>query len=183
MSTDESYSSLNSGSNIMINKKSLLYVQDSTSLVFGLAAGILQLESWDGFLAFLGCYTTVCLIFILWTCQLKPQKFFQSPIQDIFIESLFRELTGFVMAWTFSYALVGWDCIYGLMIRLVLRKIHEDALLWISIGLCSSLVLKGVWFLPFLPFNRMGLVSWSVLAKTNDNSKVRNICIYTFDNK
>lgn len=69
------------------------------------------------------------------------------------------------------------------MIRLVLRQIHEDALLWISIGLCSSLVLKGVWFLPFLPFNRMGLVSWSVLAKTNDNSKVRNICIYTFDNK
>ncbi|KAL3235136.1 hypothetical protein RNJ44_02924 [Nakaseomyces bracarensis] len=107
MSTDESYSKATSALNIQSNKKVLLYLQDSTSLVFGLGAGILQLESWDGFFAFLIGYMSVSILFILWICQFKPQKFFESPIQDIIMDSFFRELTGFVMAWTFSYALVG----------------------------------------------------------------------------
>lgn len=107
MSSDDAYSKATSSLNIQANKKVLLYLQDSTSLVFGLGAGILQLESWDGFIAFLIGYMAVCVVYILWICQLKPQKFYESPIQDIIMDSFFRELTGFVMAWTFSYALVG----------------------------------------------------------------------------
>lgn len=107
MSTDDTYSNATSALNILANKKLLLYLQDSTSLVFGLGAGILQLESWDGFTAFLIGYLGVCLFFTLWICQFRPQKFYESPIQDILMDSFFRELTGFVMAWTFSYALVG----------------------------------------------------------------------------
>ncbi|CAR26476.1 hypothetical protein ZYGR_0H02870 [Zygosaccharomyces rouxii] len=92
---------------VLGNKKSLLWVQDSTALVFGIGAGILQLESFKGFAMFVVGYLSVALLYIIWICRLQPAKYYQSPINDIFIESFVRELTGYVMAWTFSYALVG----------------------------------------------------------------------------
>lgn len=101
------FGELTDSENVMLNKKRLLKLQDSTSLVIGLGAGILQLESLEGFYLFIGSYMSIGLLFILCICQSRPQKFYQSPIQDIFLESFFRELTGFIMAWTFSYALVG----------------------------------------------------------------------------
>ena len=92
---------------VAANKKALLWVQDSTALAFGIGAGILQLESFKGFAMFVVGYLSVALLYIIWICRLQPAKYYQSPINDIFIESFVRELTGYVMAWTFSYALVG----------------------------------------------------------------------------
>ncbi|GCF01632.1 hypothetical protein ZYGM_000233 [Zygosaccharomyces mellis] len=89
------------------NKRVLLWVQDSTALAFGIGAGILQLESFNGFAMFIGGYLSVALLYIVWICRLQPAKYYQSPMNDIFVESFVRELTGYVMAWTFSYALVG----------------------------------------------------------------------------
>ncbi|CCD24503.1 Emc6p NDAI_0D01890 [Naumovozyma dairenensis CBS 421] len=104
---EDAFSKLNSMPNVMENKKTLLFLQDSTTLIFGLCSGILQLESMNGFYMFVLSYVFVCSLFLMWICHGKPAKYFMSPIQDIFLESFFRELMGFVMAWTFSYALVG----------------------------------------------------------------------------
>lgn len=98
---------VNSDEYVTENKKALLWVQDSTTLVFGIGAGILQLESFKGFTMFVAGYFGVSLLYILWICKLQPGKYYQSPINDILIESFVRELTGYIMAWTFSYALVG----------------------------------------------------------------------------
>ncbi|AGO09840.1 AaceriAAL151Cp [[Ashbya] aceris (nom. inval.)] len=91
---------------VTFNKKRLLYVHDMTSLVFGCGAGILQLESLQGFIMFAACYLSISAIFVMWLCKFEPSKYFQSPVQDILLVSFFRELAGFVMAWTFTYALV-----------------------------------------------------------------------------
>lgn len=103
----DSFVDVKSDANVAANKKRLLRLQDSTSLVMGFAAGILQLESLKGFYMFVGSFISVGLLYVTWICQLKPNRFYQSPIQEIFMDSFFREMMGFVMAWTFSYALVG----------------------------------------------------------------------------
>lgn len=103
----DNFGDIKNGINVMANKKILLWIQDSTSLVIGIGAGILQLESLQGFYMFVGSYLGVAMLYTLWICQLQPHKYYQNPIQDIVFDSFFRELTGFVMAWTFSYALVG----------------------------------------------------------------------------
>lgn len=103
----ETFTNIKNDSNVAANKKRLLRLQDSTSLVVGLAAGILQLESLNGFYMFIGSFFSIGALYIVWICQLKPHKYYQSPVQEIFFESFFRELMGFVMAWTFSYALIG----------------------------------------------------------------------------
>lgn len=103
----DSFADIKSDMNVAANKKRLLRLQDSTSLVIGLGAGLLQLESLNGFYMFIGSYTSIGILYVLWICQLQPSRYYQSPVQEIFLESFFRELMGFVMAWTFSYALVG----------------------------------------------------------------------------
>ncbi|CCE92677.1 Emc6p TDEL_0E04340 [Torulaspora delbrueckii] len=103
----DAYVDIKNDANVVANKKRLLRLQDSTSLTMGLAAGILQLESLKGFYMFVASFMSIGLLYVVWICQLKPSKYYQSPIQEIFMDSFFRELMGFVMAWTFSYALVG----------------------------------------------------------------------------
>ena len=106
-SNEEVFTQINATANVVDNKKRLLFVQDSSALVLGLVAGFLQIESVHGFIWFLILYNLINVIYIVWICQLHPGKFYQSPLQDIFFESFFREITGFVMAWTFGYALIG----------------------------------------------------------------------------
>ncbi len=106
-SNEEVFTQINATANVVDNKKRLLFVQDSSALVLGLVAGFLQIESVHGFIWFLILYNLINVIYIVWICQLQPGKFYQSPLQDIFFESFFREITGFVMAWTFGYALIG----------------------------------------------------------------------------
>ncbi|AAS50215.1 AAL151Cp [Eremothecium gossypii ATCC 10895] len=95
-----------SSRSVSFNKKRLLYVHDITSLVFGCGAGILQLESLQGFIMFAVSYLSISAIFAMRLCKFEPSKYFQNPVQDIILTSLFRELAGFVMAWTFTYALL-----------------------------------------------------------------------------
>ncbi|CEP62754.1 Emc6p LALA0_S06e03026g [Lachancea lanzarotensis] len=107
MGSQEYYADVKAQESIQLNKKILMYIQDGTSLGFGCGAGILQLEGLRGFGFFAASYLAVIGIFVGWFCKFKPAKYYQSPIQEILVDSLFRELAGFVMAWTFVHALVG----------------------------------------------------------------------------
>ncbi|AMD22792.1 HHR023Cp [Eremothecium sinecaudum] len=98
---------LKSPRSITFNNKQLRYVQDMTTLAFGCGAGILQLESLEGFAMFFVSYIAVGFLFMIWLCQGEPSKYFSNPVQDVFFSSLVRELAGFIMAWTFVYALLG----------------------------------------------------------------------------
>ncbi|KAH3899047.1 related to ER membrane protein complex subunit 6 [Saccharomycodes ludwigii] len=92
---------------IQYNNQKLQYVQDATSLFSGCCCGILQLESLNGFTFFIIQYVSVAILFVIILCKGgKITNYFLNPIQDLIIENLFRELAGFLMTWTFVYALV-----------------------------------------------------------------------------
>lgn len=92
--------------NMAENKKKYITLLDKVTLASGIVTGILQLESLAGFLSFLTVYLLSCLIYILWICQCRPARFYESIFNDLVAENFMRELLAFIMAWTFSYALV-----------------------------------------------------------------------------
>lgn len=93
--------------NAMENKKTYVNLMDKISLISGVVTGILQLESWSGFRNFFIIYFTSMIIYILMICKRQPSRFYGNVINDLIFEVFMRELLGFIMAWTFSYALVG----------------------------------------------------------------------------
>ncbi|CAL9730082.1 ER membrane protein complex subunit 6 [Monosporozyma unispora] len=93
--------------NVNYNKKAYIDFMDKISLLSGVVNGILQFESLAGFRNFFIMYFTCLFAYILFICKGKPSRFYGNVINDLIIETIMRELLGFIMAWTFSYALVG----------------------------------------------------------------------------
>ncbi|KAI5965755.1 uncharacterized protein KGF55_001118 [Candida pseudojiufengensis] len=99
---NESYSPFN----ITINKQKLQHIHDVSSLVLGIVAGIMTLESIYGFLFFLiGNFVTNIVFYVICT-QGNSHKFFRNPIQEIFIEGIPTDIAGYIMMWCLIYALV-----------------------------------------------------------------------------
>ena len=95
-----------SGRSVFHNNKVLQYVQDSTSLMSGCCCGLLQLQSFAGFTFFLIQFLSIGVLFSAWFCKGQASRYFDSPVQEIFINNVFRGLAGFLMTWTFVYALI-----------------------------------------------------------------------------
>lgn len=93
--------------NIAINKQRYVTLQDKITLANGVATGILQLESLAGFSSFLIVYLLSLMIYAGWICKCKPGRYYENVTSDLLFDNFTRELFGFVMAWTFSYALIG----------------------------------------------------------------------------
>ncbi|GMM55516.1 Emc6 protein [Maudiozyma humilis] len=96
-----------SGTNIQDNKKRYERLMDKVCLVAGAVTGILQLESTSGFVAFLITYLLTAALYVLWICGATPGQYYESVISNILFDNFMRELMGFIMAWTFSFALIG----------------------------------------------------------------------------
>lgn len=92
--------------NINTNKQKLQYIQDVASLVLGVVAGIITLESLNGFLFFFAGLSLTNAAFYLLCGQGKIQKFFQNPFQEIFVQGIAGNLPGYIMMWCLVYALV-----------------------------------------------------------------------------
>ncbi|KAK6200131.1 Rab5-interacting protein-domain-containing protein [Scheffersomyces amazonensis] len=91
---------------IQSNHQKLQRAQDIASLVLGIGAGILTLESAYGFSFYLVGITITNGMFFAVCCQNQPDKFFTNPIRDIFFEGIFSNVPGFIMMWCLVYALV-----------------------------------------------------------------------------
>lgn len=102
-----SASHLQNMDNVIFNKKAYINFMDKIALVSGVVNGILQFESLAGFRNFFIIYFTCLIAYILFICKGKPSRFYGNVINDLIFETLMRELLGFIMAWTFSYALIG----------------------------------------------------------------------------
>ncbi|OLN88668.1 ER membrane protein complex subunit 6 [Colletotrichum chlorophyti] len=100
---------------VVHNTKALSNLQSLTASLFGVAAGILGLESYNGFLFyFLFSFITTILVYVL---RIAPQsssaglpflstsRYFKGP-QDFWIGGLFSGLPGFILTWTLFYGLV-----------------------------------------------------------------------------
>lgn len=107
MNSATSASILQNMDNVNYNKKIYVDLMDKICLVSGVVNGILQFESLAGFRNFFIIYFTCMIVYILFICKGKPSNYYRSVINDLVFETLTRELLGFIMAWTFSYALVG----------------------------------------------------------------------------
>ncbi|KAF6837638.1 hypothetical protein CMUS01_03464 [Colletotrichum musicola] len=100
---------------VMHNTKTLSNLQSLTASLFGVAAGILGLESYSGFLFyFLFSFITVALTYVL---RIAPQstaaglpvldtsRYFRGPF-EFWTSGLFGGLPGFILTWTLFYGLV-----------------------------------------------------------------------------
>lgn len=91
---------------IEANKQKLQNIHDVASLALGVGSGILTLESLNGFIFYLVGITATNLLFYIICGESKPSKYFKSPIQEVFLNGIFSNLSGFIMMWCLVYALV-----------------------------------------------------------------------------
>lgn len=91
---------------IEANQKKLQHVHDVMSLVLGTACGILALEAYLGAAFYVAASTLVNGAFYMVCCEGKGSRFFESPIKEIFVDTLGTSVAGFVMMWCLVYALV-----------------------------------------------------------------------------
>ena len=94
------------GPNVDINKKKLQHVHDVMSLVLGVGAGVLTLESIWGFLMYTAGLTLTNVVFYIFVCAGRPRGYFPKPVQGIFVDGILGNLAGYVMMWCLVYALV-----------------------------------------------------------------------------
>ncbi|THW00334.1 proliferating cell nuclear antigen [Aureobasidium pullulans] len=88
---------------MMHNARTVSNIRSLTASLFGVAAGVLGLESFPGFLFYaLGSLVVSLLIFSL-RANVQAKSYFHSPIADLWIGDLFGGLMSFVLTWTLFY--------------------------------------------------------------------------------
>ncbi|WYZ34823.1 hypothetical protein EsH8_I_001099 [Colletotrichum jinshuiense] len=100
---------------VMHNTKTLSNLQSLTASLFGVAAGILGLESYSGFLFYIILsFVTVFLTYILRIAPestsaglpfLSTSRYFKGPL-EFWTSGLTGGLPGFILTWTLFYGLV-----------------------------------------------------------------------------
>ncbi|RYP30156.1 hypothetical protein DL767_006404 [Monosporascus sp. MG133] len=101
---------------VMHNSKALSNLQSLTASIFGAAAGILGLESYDGFLFYL--VFTVLSTLLFYAVRVAPtslgsgglgifdtSRYFRSKY-EFWAGGLFGGLPGYILTWTLFYGLV-----------------------------------------------------------------------------
>lgn len=94
------YLSLTPNSQVLSNLRSL------TASLFGVAAGILGLESYPGFMFYLFGTLVVSLLVYFTLAEARPTRYFQSQLSDLWGAELLGGLSSFVLTWTLFYGLV-----------------------------------------------------------------------------
>ncbi|MCJ1437072.1 hypothetical protein MMC27_006457 [Xylographa pallens] len=88
------------------NTQVISSIRSLTASLFGIAAGILGLESYPGFLFYL--LGTLVVSALVWGVLAKgqPERFFESQISGLWARDVFGGLSSFVLTWTLFYGLV-----------------------------------------------------------------------------
>ncbi len=81
-------------------------IRSLTASLFGIAAGILGLESYPGFLFYL--FGTLVVSALIWgvLAHGKPESFFENQLSGLWGQDVFGGLSSFVLTWTLFYGLV-----------------------------------------------------------------------------
>jgi len=87
------------------NTRALSTIRSLTGFVFGIAAGILGLQSYPGFLFYLAGSTVVSAFVWLLLAKQEPEKYWESGLQVWYTE-VFGGLSGFVLTWTLFFGLI-----------------------------------------------------------------------------
>ena len=77
-----------------------------TASLFGIASGILGLESYTGFLFYLLFTTFVSTLIWGIMCKGRQKDYFQAPMSELWSGDLMGSALGFVLFWTAGYGIV-----------------------------------------------------------------------------
>ncbi|KAG5914380.1 hypothetical protein E4U53_004652 [Claviceps sorghi] len=100
---------------IVHNTKVLSNLQSLSASLFGVAAGILGLESYNGFLAYIA--SSLVMALMIYSFQIAPEslaegrplfstgRYFTSAL-DFWTSGILNGLSGFILTWTLFYGLV-----------------------------------------------------------------------------
>ncbi|KAI4163850.1 MAG: hypothetical protein LQ342_002623 [Letrouitia transgressa] len=88
------------------NHQVISNIRNLTASLFGVASGILGLESYAGFVFYLlGTVVVSALIYVL-RAHRDQRRYFQSPFADLWASEVLSGLSSFVLTWTLLYGLV-----------------------------------------------------------------------------
>ncbi|KAK9239286.1 Rab5-interacting protein-domain-containing protein [Lipomyces kononenkoae] len=94
-----------SAESLQQNGKTVYYIRSVTSTIFGVSAGILGLESYYGFLFYVGGTVFVSLLLFGLLARGRPAEYFTSA-KDVWTSNALTGLSSFVLTWTLFYGLV-----------------------------------------------------------------------------
>ncbi|KAF2400544.1 hypothetical protein EJ06DRAFT_530509 [Trichodelitschia bisporula] len=94
------------GESMAHNARTVSNIRNLTASLFGVAAGVLGLESYPGFAFFaLGTLLVSALVALLRTNG-NPKAYFYRPVQDLWVGDVLGGMSSFVLTWTLFYGLV-----------------------------------------------------------------------------
>ncbi|KAG0129731.1 Rab5-interacting protein-domain-containing protein [Tuber indicum] len=93
--------------NVIHNTKTIADIRSLTSSIFGIAAGILGLESYSGFIFYLLGSSIVSVLMVVFIAGGKPQNYFRSA-SEIWTSEVFSgsSLSSFILTWTLFFGLL-----------------------------------------------------------------------------
>ncbi|MCJ1233012.1 hypothetical protein MMC14_000966 [Varicellaria rhodocarpa] len=89
------------------NARIISQIRSLTASLFGVAAGILGLESYPGFLFYLLGTTVVSGLIWVVLAEGRPARYFESQWSGLWGKEVVSGLSSFVLTWTLFYGLVG----------------------------------------------------------------------------
>lgn len=91
----------------LLTPQVLSTLRSLTASLFGIASGILGLESWRGFLFYMLGMLVVSALVNGVLARGRAEMYFQSPLRELWAGEVLGGLSSFVMTWTLFYGLVG----------------------------------------------------------------------------
>ncbi|KAG0088054.1 ER membrane complex subunit 6 [Podila epicladia] len=87
------------------NSQTMTFIRSSYSAILGLAAGILGLTNWSGFVFYFVGSTFLSTLVFLVKAKASPSTYFRSPF-DVFTEGVLGGLLSYILFWTLLYGII-----------------------------------------------------------------------------
>ncbi|KAF3911196.1 hypothetical protein AA313_de0209988 [Arthrobotrys entomopaga] len=92
--------------NVIANSKTIVDLHSLSSSLLGIAAGILGLESYSGFLFYLLGTLFVSFLIITFPMGGKPDVYVRGGWKDVMLADVTGGVMGYVLTWTLFFGLV-----------------------------------------------------------------------------
>ncbi|KAG0238100.1 ER membrane complex subunit 6 [Actinomortierella wolfii] len=87
------------------NAQTITFIRSSYSAVLGLAAGILGLTNWSGFIFYLVGSIFMSLLIFMLKAKFQPGLYFRNP-WDCFTDGIFGTMLSFILFWTLVHGII-----------------------------------------------------------------------------
>ncbi|KAI9835148.1 MAG: hypothetical protein M1819_002517 [Sarea resinae] len=92
--------------NIQHNALTLSQLRSLTASLFGIAAGVLGLESYAGFLFYFAGSLVVSGLLYAFSAERDPKAYFYGGVRELVEKDVVAGLSGYVLTWTLVFGVV-----------------------------------------------------------------------------